>query len=45
MLPMFEGQGRRLKFTVAGGKLLLKWSVRPQVRAFSGTIFHWLGKY
>jgi len=30
----FEGQGRRSTFTIAGGKVLLKWSVRPRVRAF-----------
>jgi len=34
MYVKFEGQGQRSEFTVAGGKMLLKWSVRPRVKAF-----------
>ena len=27
-----QGQGYRSKFTVTGGKMLLKWLVQPRVR-------------
>jgi len=34
ILIKFECQGQNSKFIVTGGKTLIKWSVRPRVRAF-----------
>jgi len=35
----FKGQNHRLKFAVKGGKILPKWSVRPQMMAFYTALY------
>jgi len=46
-----QGQGHRSKFVVKGRKVLLKWSLRPRVRAFSSFVkfrakhFRWYRRF
>jgi len=35
----FRGQNHRLKFAVKGGKLLPKWTVRPQMMSFFTALY------